>query len=58
MSYVRDQLGYNQHQFLLEMTEGILGCNYPVPDRMFSRNNRLGALWFVGLLLNYCYAMS
>lgn len=25
---------------------------------MFSRNNRLGALWFVGLLLNYCYAMS
>lgn len=34
MSYVRDQLGYNQHQFLLEMTEGILGCNYPVPDRM------------------------
>lgn len=34
LSYVRDQLGLDPHAFLLEMVEGILGCNYPVPDRM------------------------
>ena len=33
-SYVRDQLGLDADAFLLEMVEGILGCNYPVPDRM------------------------
>jgi len=34
ISYVRDQLGLDPDAFLLEMVEGILGCNYPVPDRM------------------------
>ena len=34
ISYVRDQLGLDPDVFLLEMVEGILGCNYPVPDRM------------------------
>ncbi len=34
VSYVRDQLGLDPDAFLLEMVEGILGCNYPVPDRM------------------------
>ncbi|MBJ9985265.1 bifunctional aspartate transaminase/aspartate 4-decarboxylase [Acinetobacter sp. S40] len=34
VSYVRDQLGLDPDKFLLEMVEGILGCNYPVPDRM------------------------
>ncbi len=34
VSYVRDQLGLDPDLFLLEMVEGILGCNYPVPDRM------------------------
>lgn len=34
VSYVRDQLGLDPDMFLLEMVEGILGCNYPVPDRM------------------------
>ena len=34
ISYVRDQLGLDADAFLLEMVEGILGCNYPVPDRM------------------------
>lgn len=36
VSYVRDQLGLDADAFLLEMVEGILGCNYPVPDRMLS----------------------
>ncbi len=34
VSYVRDQLGLDPDAFLLEMVEGVLGCNYPVPDRM------------------------
>lgn len=34
LSYVRDQLGLDADAFLLEMVEGVLGCNYPVPDRM------------------------
>nr|WP_315592731.1 bifunctional aspartate transaminase/aspartate 4-decarboxylase [uncultured Cupriavidus sp.] len=34
VSYVRDQLGLNAADFLYEMCEGILACNYPVPDRM------------------------
>lgn len=34
LSYVRDQLGLSGSEFLHEMTEGILGCNYPVPPRM------------------------
>lgn len=33
-SYIKDHLGIDPDQFLLEMVEGILGCNYPVPDRM------------------------
>lgn len=34
LSYVRDQLGLSGSQFLHEIVEGILGCNYPVPPRM------------------------
>ncbi|GAA5015123.1 bifunctional aspartate transaminase/aspartate 4-decarboxylase [Acinetobacter puyangensis] len=34
ISYIRDQLGLDAYQFLQEMVEGVLGCNYPVPDRM------------------------
>ncbi|HKR47180.1 MAG TPA: bifunctional aspartate transaminase/aspartate 4-decarboxylase [Paraburkholderia sp.] len=34
VSYVRDQLGLSGGDFLYEMCEGILACNYPVPDRM------------------------
>ncbi|WP_342051913.1 MULTISPECIES: bifunctional aspartate transaminase/aspartate 4-decarboxylase [unclassified Cupriavidus] len=34
VSYVRDQLGLDAGDFLYEMCEGILACNYPVPDRM------------------------
>ncbi len=34
ISYVRDQLGFDAQDFIYEMTEGILGIMYPVPDRM------------------------
>lgn len=34
LSYVRDQLGLSPSEYLHEMVEGILGCNYPVPPRM------------------------
>ncbi len=34
VSYVRDQLGLSAGDFLYEMCEAILACNYPVPDRM------------------------
>jgi aspartate 4-decarboxylase len=34
VSYVRDQLGLSAGDFLYEMCEAILGCNYPVPVRM------------------------
>jgi aspartate 4-decarboxylase len=36
LSYVRDQLGLDPEGVLREMVEGILGCNYPVPDRMLN----------------------
>ena len=34
VSYVRDQLALNEGDFIYEMCAAILGCNYPVPDRM------------------------
>lgn len=40
-SYVRDQLGHNPNDFLLEMVTGILGCNYPVPDRMLQISEKV-----------------
>ncbi|ATQ43576.1 bifunctional aspartate transaminase/aspartate 4-decarboxylase [Caulobacter mirabilis] len=58
VSYVRDQLGLDASQFLYEMCEGILACNYPVPDRMlklseqivarYIREEMIGAHPFVG----------
>ena len=58
VSYVRDQLGFNSAAFLYEMCEGILGSNYPVPDRMlklsepivghYLRQEMIGAAPFVG----------
>lgn len=41
VSYVRDQLGYNAGDFIYEMTEGILGIMYPVPDRMLSLSEKI-----------------
>ncbi|MGG6429026.1 bifunctional aspartate transaminase/aspartate 4-decarboxylase [Acetobacter ghanensis] len=34
LSYVRDQMGLPADGFLLELTSGILGCDYPTPPRM------------------------
>ncbi|SAK55122.1 aspartate aminotransferase [Caballeronia pedi] len=43
LSYVRDQLGVNAGDFLYEMCEGILGSNYPVPDRMLKLSEQIVA---------------
>jgi aspartate 4-decarboxylase len=39
--YVRDGLGLDIEEFLYEMTDGILGCNYPVPDRMLKLSEEI-----------------
>lgn len=41
MSFVRDQLGLDADTFLLEMVEGVLGCHYPVPDRMLKTSESI-----------------
>jgi aspartate 4-decarboxylase len=41
VSYVRDQLGLSAGAFLYEMCVAILGCNYPVPDRMPSLGEQI-----------------
>jgi aspartate 4-decarboxylase len=39
--YVRDQMGLNAEEFLYEMVDGILACNYPVPDRMLKLSEKI-----------------
>ena len=34
LSFITDNLGISKADFLMEMTEAFLGCNYPVPPRM------------------------
>ncbi|WP_434666403.1 bifunctional aspartate transaminase/aspartate 4-decarboxylase [Paraburkholderia sp. A3BS-1L] len=41
VSYVRDQLGLPAGDFLYEMCEGILACNYPVPDRILKNTETI-----------------
>ena len=41
LSYVRDQLGIDPNKFLLEMVAGILGSNYPEPDRMLKVSEKI-----------------
>ncbi len=41
LSFVRDQLGIDDDAFLLEMVQGILACNYPVPDRMLRLSEKI-----------------
>ncbi len=41
VSFVRDQLGLSTGDFLYEMCEAILGCNYPVPDRMLTISEKI-----------------
>jgi aspartate 4-decarboxylase len=58
VSYVRDQMGLDAGDFIYEMCEAILGCNYPVPDRMlkmteiivgkYIHNEMVGNYPFVG----------
>ncbi|MEW6998206.1 bifunctional aspartate transaminase/aspartate 4-decarboxylase [Colwelliaceae bacterium BS250] len=36
ISYVKDQLGLDREEFLHEMVNAWLGCNYPVPPRMLT----------------------
>lgn len=43
VSYVRDQLGISAGDFIYEMCEAILGCNYPVPDRMLRLSEKIVA---------------
>lgn len=43
ISYIRDQMGLNVEDFLTEMVHGILGCNYPVPDRMLKNTEKIAA---------------
>ncbi|WP_299007501.1 bifunctional aspartate transaminase/aspartate 4-decarboxylase [uncultured Shewanella sp.] len=38
ISYVKDQLGLSRHEFLHEMVNAFLGCNYPVPPRMLTHS--------------------
>ncbi len=41
VSYVRDHLGLSAGDFIYEMCEAVLGCNYPVPDRMLRLSERI-----------------
>ncbi len=41
VSYVRDQLGLSAGDFIYEMSEAILACNYPVPDRMLKLSEKI-----------------
>lgn len=41
LSYVKDQLGLSGKDYIQEMVEGILGCNYPVPARMLKISEKI-----------------
>jgi aspartate 4-decarboxylase len=41
ITYVRDQLGLDREDFLLEMVAAFLGCNYPVPPRMLRHTEEI-----------------
>jgi aspartate 4-decarboxylase len=41
VSYVKDHLGFPAGDFLHEMVQGYLGCNYPVPDRMLKLSEKI-----------------
>jgi len=41
VSYVRDQLGLSAGDFIYEMCEAILGCNYPGPVRMLRMSEKI-----------------
>ncbi len=41
VSYVRDQIGLPEAEFVHEITEAILGCEYPVPPRMLKLTEKV-----------------
>lgn len=41
ISFVDDHLGINKEDFLYEMTNAYLGCNYPSPPRMLSITEKI-----------------
>ncbi len=41
VSYARDHLGIPAADFIYEMCVAILGCNYPVPDRMLTISEKI-----------------
>ncbi|UQZ87698.1 aspartate 4-decarboxylase [Deltaproteobacteria bacterium Smac51] len=43
VSYVRDQLGLSAADFIYEMSEALLGCMYPTPDRMLKLSEKIVA---------------
>ncbi len=43
VSYVKDQLGFSAGDFIHEMSQGILGCMYPTPDRMLHLSEKVVA---------------
>ncbi len=45
VSYARDQLDFSAGDFLHEMVQGILACNYPVPDRMLTLTEKIVAYY-------------
>ena len=45
VSYVRDQLGLPAGDFIYEMSEALLGCMYPVPDRMLKLSEKIVAAY-------------
>lgn len=58
VSYVRDQLGFPAGDFIHEMTQGILGCMYPTPDRMLTLSEKIVAAYIreemVGNTQSFC----
>ncbi len=56
VSYVRDHLGFSAGDFIYEMTEGILGCMYPVPDRMLKLSEKVVAEYIRKEMVG-CYPM-
>jgi aspartate 4-decarboxylase len=45
VSFARDELGIAVSDFLLELTDGILGDHYPVPDRMLKHCESVAAAY-------------
>lgn len=54
VSYVRDHLGLSDGDFLYEMCEGVLGCMYPVPDRMLTISEKIVAEYIRKEMVHNC----